>query len=101
MNVSVNGKDPAPAISAPAHAGPILAKITAWFADRSTAITDRIFAEPDERARRNGWSVEIRHGGMSRRYRDPRFESLRDRQSSPQFSPQFSPDGRTGGPATP
>jgi hypothetical protein len=78
MNVSVNSNDPAPAIAAPARSGSVLATITAWFADRSTTITDRIFAEPDERARRHGCSVEIRHGGMSRRYRDPRFDSLRN-----------------------
>jgi hypothetical protein len=78
MNVSVNSNDPAPAIAAPARPGSVLAKITAWFADRSTTITDRIFAEPDARARQHGWSVEVRHGGMSRRYRDPRFDSLRN-----------------------
>jgi hypothetical protein len=81
MNVSVNGKDPAPVAADPARPGSLVAKITAWFADRSTTITDRIFAEPDEQARRHGWSIEIRYGGMSRRYRDPRFDSLRNSQS--------------------
>jgi hypothetical protein len=73
MNVSVNGQGPTPAIACPAQSRFALAKITAWFADRS-----------DARARRHGWSVEIRAGGMSRRYRDPRFDSLRAGQSGPQ-----------------
>jgi hypothetical protein len=79
----VNGKDPAPASATPARSGSALAKIHAWFADRSTTITDRIFAEPDARARQHGWSVEIRHGGMSRRYHDPRFDSLHTGESGP------------------
>jgi hypothetical protein len=84
MNVSVNGQDPTPAIACPAQSRFALATITAWFADRSTTITDRIFAGPDARARQHGWSVEIRPGGVSRRYRDPRFDSLRAGQSGPQ-----------------
>jgi hypothetical protein len=84
MNVSVNGKEPAPATAAPAGFRSALAIITAWFADRSTAITNRIFAEPDARARQHGWSVEIQHGGMSRRYHDPRFDSRRTGQSGSQ-----------------
>jgi hypothetical protein len=84
MNVSVNGQGPTPAIACPAQSRFALAKISAWFADRSTTVTDRIFAESDARARRHGWSVEVRAGGMSRRYRDPRFDSLRAGQSGPQ-----------------
>jgi hypothetical protein len=84
MNVSVNGKDSATATAAPVRSGSVLARINAWFADRSTAITNRIFAGPDTRARQHGWSVEIRHGGMSRRYHDPRFDSLRTSQPGPQ-----------------
>ena len=34
--------------------------------------------------RQHGWSVEIRHSGMSRRYRDSRFDSLPTGQSGPQ-----------------
>ena len=37
---------------------------------------DRLFADTDARARRHGWQVTRRHGGLSRRYRDPRFDSL-------------------------
>jgi len=38
---------------------------------------DRLFREQDESARRHGWDVQLRHGGLSRTYRDPRFDSLR------------------------
>ena len=51
-----------------------------WLADRLRAITNRLFQGPDERARQYGWTVEVKHGGMSRRYRDPRFDSLRPQQ---------------------
>jgi len=37
---------------------------------------DRLFADTDARARQHGWQVTRRHGGLSRRYRDPRFDSL-------------------------
>jgi hypothetical protein len=48
----------------------------AWPAGRSREITDWLFHGPDEQARQYGWTVEIRHSGLSRRYRDPRFDSL-------------------------
>ena len=38
---------------------------------------DRLFRDEDARALRNGWQVQVRHGGLSRTYRDPRFDSLR------------------------
>ena len=52
-----------------------------WLAGRLRETTDRLFQGPDERARQYGWTVEVKHGGMSRRYRDPRFDSLRPEQS--------------------
>ena len=51
-------------------------RMMAWLACRSREITDWLFQGPDEQARQYGWTVEIRHGGLSRRYRDPRFDSL-------------------------
>ena len=33
----------------------------------------RLFAEPDATARRHGWEITERWGGMARTYRDPRF----------------------------
>ena len=37
---------------------------------------DRLFADTDAKARQHGWQVTRRNGGLSRRYRDPRFDSL-------------------------
>jgi RecJ-like exonuclease len=37
---------------------------------------DRLFREQDASARRHGWDVQVRHGGLSRTYRDPRFDRL-------------------------
>ena len=39
-------------------------------------LTERLFAEPDARARRHGWQVTPTQGGFGRRYRDPRFDRL-------------------------
>jgi DnaJ-class molecular chaperone len=39
-------------------------------------IWDRLFAAGDARARRRGWQVTVQHGGLGRRYRDPRFDLL-------------------------
>jgi hypothetical protein len=36
----------------------------------------RLFAGADARARQHGWKVTQRNGGLGRRYRDPRFDSL-------------------------
>jgi hypothetical protein len=40
------------------------------------AISSKIFREDDRRARDQGWQIIARHGGLSRRYRDPRFDNL-------------------------
>jgi len=37
---------------------------------------DRLAREDDAQARLNGWQIQIRHGGLSRSYRDPRFAEL-------------------------
>lgn len=34
---------------------------------------DRMFAADDRRALEHGWQISVRHGGLSRCYRDPRF----------------------------
>jgi len=47
-----------------------------WLAERLRAAGDRLFAEDDRKAREHGWEVTCRHGGLSRRYRDPRFNTL-------------------------
>ena len=45
-------------------------------AGRIRALGERLFRDDDFRARRYGWDIEIRHGGLSRVYRDPRFDQL-------------------------
>jgi hypothetical protein len=41
------------------------------------AIGDHLFRDDDARARQRGWQVTTGHGGLSRTYRDPRFDHLR------------------------
>ena len=41
-----------------------------------SAIGNRIFRADDCRARDQGWQIIPRHGGLSRSYRDPRFDRL-------------------------
>jgi hypothetical protein len=45
-------------------------------AARTRSLGDWLFREDDARARRHGWQVHAGHGGLSRTYRDPRFDSL-------------------------
>jgi len=33
-----------------------------------------LFAKDDAFARHNGWTIEVRRGGLGRTYRDPRFD---------------------------
>lgn len=41
-----------------------------------SAIGSKIFREDDYRTRDHGWQITLRHGGLSRSYRDPRFDYL-------------------------
>jgi len=41
-----------------------------------SAIGSKIFREDDYWARDHGWQIIPRHGGLSRSYRDPRFDFL-------------------------
>jgi hypothetical protein len=41
-----------------------------------SALGGKIFREDDRRARDHGWQIIPRHGGLSRGYRDPRFDRL-------------------------
>jgi hypothetical protein len=36
----------------------------------------RLFTGSDTRARNHGWQISLIHGGLGRRYRDPRFDAL-------------------------
>lgn len=40
------------------------------------ALGRSIFREDDRQARDHGWQIIPRHGGLSRSYRDPRFNRL-------------------------
>jgi len=40
------------------------------------ATGDRLFGKDDALARDNGWTIEVRRGGLGRTYRDPRFDRL-------------------------
>lgn len=41
-----------------------------------SAIGSKIFQTDDSRAREQGWQIVPRRGGLSRTYRDPRFDCL-------------------------
>lgn len=41
-----------------------------------STIGGKIFGRDDRRARHRGWQITVRHGGLSRTYRDPRFDYL-------------------------
>ncbi len=50
--------------------------LASWLAECLRAAGDRLFAEDDRKAHEHGWQITCRHAGLSRRYRDPRFDSL-------------------------
>jgi hypothetical protein len=47
-----------------------------FLADRLRAAGDRLFCSDDERAIRQGWQVRSGRFGLSRTYRDPRFDQF-------------------------
>jgi len=47
-----------------------------------TRLGQRLFEGPDTRAHQHGWQVTPVQCGLGRRYRDARFDSLRDQQWS-------------------
>jgi hypothetical protein len=53
-----------------------LSRAAGQLAARVRAGGDRLFREQDANARHHGWDVQVRHGGLSRTYRDPRFDRL-------------------------
>jgi hypothetical protein len=61
------------------HAG-IAARILAWALHHPRALSDRLHAAADERARQYGWEITKstgRFGFAARTYRDPRFDDRR------------------------
>jgi hypothetical protein len=57
-----------------------LSKFKVWVIPISQLIPARLgqhlFAGSDQRAGAHGWQVSVIHGGLGRRYRDPRFDRL-------------------------
>lgn len=41
-----------------------------------THVARRLFTASDARAHQRGWQITAVHGGLGRRYRDPRFDGL-------------------------
>ena len=51
-------------------------RLAAWLARCAEAAGASLFREDDAMARKHGWHIEARSGGLSRVYRDPRFDRL-------------------------
>lgn len=49
-------------------------RIRGWLVSRIRARSDRLFHNLDEQARQLGWKMETGPYGLSRSYRDPRFD---------------------------
>jgi hypothetical protein len=58
-----------------------------------SAFGNKIFEADDRRARDRDWEITPSHGGLSRSYRDPRFNYLRRCRACNGFG--CSPDGVT------
>ena len=56
---------------------PILRKTPRSLLFRALSVLgSKIFRTDDHRARERGWEIISRHGGLSRTYRDPRFDRI-------------------------
>jgi len=51
--------------------------LVSWLAARAERAGTRLFARDDVFAIEHGWQITKRHSGLGRRYRDPRFGTLR------------------------
>jgi hypothetical protein len=59
---------------------------------RIRASSDRLFRDLDEQARQHGWKMETGPYGLSRSYRDPRFDALRAQPDLPPSSVDGAPE---------
>ena len=70
----------ATAPASPAGFGPILAIVgrvlLSWLAAIPRRLGDRLFVMNDTEAYWRGWQITKTHGGLARRYRDPRFDTV-------------------------
>jgi hypothetical protein len=55
-----------------------IAPVVAWLSDLPRRLGNRLFAMNDDEAGWRGWEVAVTAGGLGRRYRDPRFNTLRE-----------------------
>lgn len=66
--------------ASPAGFGSILAIVgrvlLSWLAAIPRRLGDRLFVMNDTEAYWRGWQITKTHGGLARRYRDPRFDTL-------------------------
>jgi hypothetical protein len=66
--------------ASPAGFGPILAIVgrvlLSWLAAIPRRLGDRLFVMNDTEAYWRGWQIAKTHGGLARRYRDLRFDTL-------------------------
>ncbi len=54
----------------------LFTRLATWIADRRREYGARLFKVQDAQARQHGWQITPIQGGLGRRYRDPRFDSL-------------------------
>jgi hypothetical protein len=70
----------ATAQASPARFGRVLAIVgrvlLSWLAAIPRRLGDRLFVMNDTEAYWRGWQITKTHGGLARRYRDPRFDTL-------------------------
>ena len=57
-------------------AGLAVAVLLSWLAYIPRRLGDRLFSWNDTEAYWRGWQITKVHGGLGRRYRDPRFDTL-------------------------
>ena len=66
--------------ASPARFGRILAIVgrvlLSWLAAVPRRLGDRLFVMNDTEAYWRGWQITKTHGGLARRYRDPRFDTV-------------------------
>ena len=84
---SASPEDRRPA-AGPAVRERISGRLVAWMRTRS----DRLFRNLDEQARHHGWTVETGPYGLTRSYRDPRFDALRAQRGLPPASASAVPE---------
>ena len=96
-------RTPSPLFASPKDrrptAGPAMWKrIRGSLVARIRAFSDRFFRDLDEQARQHGWNMQTGPYGLSRSYRDPRFDALRAQRDHPPDRADDAPE-RGPGPA--